>query len=428
MSICTTGGQGCVIYPEMDCTDPSQNHTSRNKYVSKIQSDSNTMYEYSIITYLKKIIPTYVPDYEKYTVLQNITKCYPSNSQKEVHKICPKCTIPYKDNSVVSMLNIPYKGIAFDKILFPTTPYIVPGFWKAKRYTTLTQIYDKAIQYYTHPSISPNTIRKYLSNPDIIEYIHIEYSFKTINTKLLDIFTKLIKEINTLGIYHSDLKASNILIDLPPNPTKYDLHNAPLYVIDWGITNLTTNSVININKPLYVPLLCPAFMGYYNKYSNTSPIDTIVYTYFTANPITVTSHVAILNDALDILTGISEGYICGLHPKWFYHMVDWLKYIKTHKYTFDYIKSVAMYNKDTVGMISIYVTIYLAIYYHYVIPSQALNPPKNTDEKNIEPLYTFYQQLGKLCLHILTNTYTEIKHNDVIKYLLKLNDLLKISW
>jgi hypothetical protein len=420
MSICATGGQGCVIYPELPCTDPTQNHTNHKGYVSKIQSDYNTVYEYSIISYLKKIIPTYVPEYTQYTVLHSITKCFPAYSQAEVQKNCPKCTIPYKNKGTVSMLNMPYKGVSLDKAFFTA---LLPRIWKSARYTSLSKIYEKAIQYYTDASIPKETIKKYLSTNDLSEIIHIEYTFKTLNTRLINIYKQLITVINKLGIYHSDIKATNLLIDLPNNPTMYDFHHAKIYVIDWGIANLATNNIFNLNKPLCVPLLCPSFMGYFNKYSSSAPVDKIVYTYFISNPIPITPHVSILNESLNILTGVSNGYICGLHPAWFYHMVNCLQYIKTNNHTFDFIKSTVVHNKDTVGMISVYVTIYLAIYYKYVIPTKTHNPTINTDETNYEPLYVFYKKLGAICLQVLINTYTEIDTDDIIAKLTDLNNL-----
>ena len=424
MSVCATGGQGCVFYPELDCTDPLQNHASRNKYVSKLQTDYNTVFEYSIISYLKKVIPEYVPEYEQYTVLHNITKCVPSLSRKDIQKICPKCTIPYKNKAVVSMLNMPYKGVSIDKSI--RSP-IIHNLWNSSRYTTLNKIYTKAIEYYTNPSIPPGSIREYLSDPDIVEYIHIEYTFKTLHIRLINIFNNLIKVINSLGIYHSDIKPDNILIDLSNNPTVFEFHRAPMHVIDWGITNTPVNSVINLNRSLGVLLLDPDFMGYFNRYSKSAPVDTIVYTYFNSNPIDINGHVNIINESLNILTGISIGYVCGLHPAWFYHLVEWLKYIQKNKYPFNYITSVVMHNKDIVGIISVYVMIYTTIYYKYVIPTQTLRPNVNTTESTQEPLYKYYIQLGKFCVDILIHTYDKLNHDYISNSLYKMNDLLKTS-
>lgn len=423
MSKCVTGGQGCVFFKELKCVDGSQNHEDRTLYISKLQRDENTNYEYSIIAYLRRTIPKHVPDYHKYTILDDITKCVPIKTQVEIQKECPKCTIPYKNNSNVSTLNMPYKGISLDQILLSTT--LIPDLWKATRYTSVSKIYSKALKYYTNSSFPTNSIKEHIDNPAVIEYIHIEYSFKTLNNRLIEMFSKLIQTINILGVYHSDIKASNILMDVSTtSPSKYEFHNANMHIIDWGITNLSTTSTINLNRPLCIPILQPSFMGYFNTYIKDSSIETIVFTYLSTNPITITGHVTILNEALSLLTGISSGYICGLHPKWFLHIVNCLKHMKTNGYGFEYIKTVVMNNKDVVGFISVYVTIYITLYYNYVRPTAKKYPNKITIEKHHDPIYRFYQNLGKICLRVLVETYTKIEPNDIITDLSDLNKWL----
>jgi hypothetical protein len=208
------------------------------------------------------------------------------------------------------------------------------------------------------------------------------------------------------------------------SPSKYEFHNANIHIIDWGITNLSTGSTINLNRPLCIPILHPSFMGYYNIHVKDSNIENIVFTYLSTNPIPITGHVTILNESLSLLTGISSGYICGLHPKWFLHIVNCLKHMKANNYGFEYIKTVVLNNKDVVGFISVYVTIYITLYYNYVRPTFKKYPNKIAIEKNHDPIYKFYQNLGKICLRVLVDTYTKIDPTEVIYELAELNNLL----
>lgn len=422
MSICTTGGQGCVFYPELECTDPKLNHEKPNQYISKLQNTTNTRFEYSIISYLKKIIPQYVPDYAKYVVLDDITVCIPKLTKTEIQASCPKCVIPYENNADVSIMNIPYKGLALNKAILSTS--LVPELWNAKHYTNISRIYAKAVQYYRSSPLPVDKLEETLTNPEYFGYITIEYSFKTINNRLIRLYKNVIQVINKIGIYHSDIKASNILINIPSNPTKYQFHQAHMYLIDWGIANLSTNNVINMNRQLCIPLLAPAFMGYFNSYSNISSAHSIVLTYFTTNPIPITGHVSIINDSLNILTGVSRGYICGLHPAWFNHLVNWVSQIKQTSNPFEHIRSVVLHNKDIVGFVSIYTTMYASLYYNYVVPTASKYPDKITSEMHQDPIYKFYKQLGRVCLNVMVETFSRISSETLIEQLTILNTFL----
>jgi serine/threonine protein kinase len=422
MSICTTGGQGCVFYPELECTDPTLNHAKPNQYISKLQTTTNTRFEYSIISYLKKIIPQYVPDYSKYIVLDDITVCVPKLSRQEIQSICPKCTIPYENSAEVSIMNIPYKGLALNRALLSNS--LVPELWNAKHYTNLSKVYSKAVQYYRSSPMPIEKLQETLTNPEYFGYITIEYSFKTINNRLIRLYQNVIQVINRIGIYHSDIKASNVLINIPPNPTKYQFHHAHLYLIDWGVANLSTNNVIKMNRQLCIPLVAPAFMGYFNSYASTSSAYSIVLTYFITNPIQITGHVSIINDSLNILTGTSSGYICGLHPVWFNHLVQWVSHIKQTSNPFEHIRSVVLHNKDIAGFMSIYTTMYASVYYNYVVPTASKYPDKITSETYHDPIYKFYKQLGRLCLSVMVETFSKISPETLIEQLTQLNTYL----
>jgi serine/threonine protein kinase len=420
---CTTGGFGCVFYPELECKNSQDNHENRKHYVSKLQNNRTTNFEYSIIKHLKQIIAPHIPNYQKYLVLDEINTCIPAETQHEIQKKCPKCTIPFSSGESVSQMNIPYMGLPLNTVLSSTK--LVPELWHPTKPYTVSRMYSKTLKYFKESSLTSDAIFERLLDPESFTVINLEYTLKTINTRLIDIYQTVIQYINGIGIYHSDIKANNLLIDLPNHPTKYEFHNANIRIIDWGITNTSNLTTVNMNRSLILPVLTPAFMGYYNMYSKTDTIEAIVYTYFSTNPVTPSPHVTLLNEWLVLLSKSNEEYVCGFHPYWYAYIIKWLKYISSRNLSFDYIKEVVLHNSDTIGFISVYVTLYVTIHYNYIIPMQQNDPDRFTQSGTfVDKVYIFYTKLGEICLAMMTNVTSTIPHTKVIKAFTKLGTYL----
>jgi len=196
-----SGGFGCVFRPQIRCKK-SRNNKNKiygdNKYdengISKVMPKKYAISEYNELVKFISIIKT-IPNYNHYFIISQITLCRPTYFKPEdlidFDKI--KCSSLKKKNITskninsklkkLYMINMPYGGVDIDKFL-----------------------------------------------KNNINNIKIVYNF---NLKMIDLLDKAILQINKKGLYHGDLKSSNILVSLEDN-------NRKMYVriIDWGLSGI----------------------------------------------------------------------------------------------------------------------------------------------------------------------------------------------
>ena len=67
---------------------------------------------------------------------------------------------------------------------------------------------------------------------------------------------------------------------------------------------------------------------------------------------------------------------------------------------------------------------YVSIYYNYIIPTITKYPDSGMVGHTHEAIYKFYTQLGKICLNILVDTFTNISSETLLEKLTQLNDVL----
>lgn len=178
--IIASGGFGCVFKPALKC----KNKTIKYKkgQISKLMVKYESEKEYREITRFKKVL-TKIPNYSKYFVIDDISICEPSPLTKsDLKNYDAKCYALQSDNFTKESINTNR-----DKLMAINMP-------------------DGGIDLYN-----------YLHEINYVKLVDL-------NNNLIDLLVNGIVPMNKLGIFHSDVKDSNILV----NPT--------CRLIDWGLS------------------------------------------------------------------------------------------------------------------------------------------------------------------------------------------------
>ena len=221
-----SGSYGCVFKPALTCKGKTAKN-NKNK-VSKLMVKKYALVEYKEIMKFKKILKK-IPRYKDYFFVDNITKCVPENiSLSDLQNYETKCdalknssitkeTINQNINDLLA-LNIPDGGIDLDDYMYKIT-------------------YDKLEQ---------------------------------LNNLLIDLLLYGIIPMNNLGVYHCDIKGSNVLI-------KKDKTR----LIDWGISTeyhpekddsipkILQNGPFQFNAPFASILFNSVFSEKYSEFLKT---------------------------------------------------------------------------------------------------------------------------------------------------------------
>lgn len=181
-----SGGFGCVFAPALRCDTTAP---VRPNMISKLMVRKNAIEEYTVIKEIRRVVSK-IPNYDKYFLLNNISVCRPAPlSEMELAQYSRKCHMlerhgitPKNMNENLpnlTLLNMPQGGTTIEK-------YIE-----------------------THPE-------------------NINHDFVIINDNLIGLLLNGIIKMNRLGVYHCDIKGSNVLIDDQLVPR----------LIDWGLSNI----------------------------------------------------------------------------------------------------------------------------------------------------------------------------------------------
>jgi hypothetical protein len=222
-----SGSYGCVFKPALKCKGKTTKNI-KNK-VTKLMFKKHAVTEYKEIMKFKKILKT-IPNYKDYFFIDNITKCVPENiSLLDLQNYDTKCdalnnssitkdTINQNINDLLA-LNIPDGGVDLDDYMYKIT-------------------YDK---------------------------------LENLNNLLIDLLLYGIIPMNNLGIYHCDIKGSNVLIK---DKTR---------LIDWGISTdyhaerdkeipkILQNGPFQFNAPFTSILFNNIFSEKYSEFLKSHP-------------------------------------------------------------------------------------------------------------------------------------------------------------
>jgi len=200
-----SGGYGCLLIPSVKCKN---NVTSnfKNKNITKLMLAKNAQKEYDEIMKYKKSLTT-IPNYKKYFLIDNIDLCQPSElSKSDLQDYETKCKALIKKK--ITKKNINKKLDSIMAINMPNGGKDLDDFIKQ------CNSYDE---------------------------------YKKINNSLIDLLINAIIPMNNLHIYHSDIKAGNLLMN----------DDYQCKIIDWGLSTSYANYNSNDSFPIT--------RGHYNR-------------------------------------------------------------------------------------------------------------------------------------------------------------------
>jgi len=405
--VITSGGFGCLFDPPLKCVDntdinsPFTDNTDSNKrFVTKLMTNKNAQSEYNEIQILNNKLQI-IPNYTYYFLINDFSICKPQHLTNEDLDNFKKCTALKKKDITkeninksldsLLMLNMPYGGISVEEYLLQN-----------------------------------------LTNKNLI----------LLNNSLIDLLVNGIIPMNKLGIYHGDIKDSNVLIS--SSETNF---NSKL--IDWGLTfeykegqqgfpKKVYRRPFQFNVPFSVILFNTDFIKMYteflqnnNKNENTNEnnilnnysIREFVINYiFTWNKIRGPGHLSAINDImrkmeLGKLPAVSKTKVKDHIIEYdftYYYIIEYITQILI-KFTnengefniLEYFENIFLPNLDIWGFVMVYIAIFERIYDH--------NP--NLNNKQIDVLnqikHIFYHYLFEnttKCINIdeLTNSLTDL--------------------
>lgn len=241
--IIDSGGFGCVYFPNLSCDSSFESEkigtqNNREMKISKLMSLSNATTEFDFIANLHDRLKP-IPNNDKYFVVNNVSMCRPKKrSTRSLRNFNKKCKALSKHNitqktynrslNKMALLNMPYAGKPLD------------------------QLYDKSFD-----------LKMFIAHNDL----------------LIDLLQNAILPMNAIGIYHSDIKASNVLLNTNTNANTNANQSQKMQqikLIDWGLSVLRPKNqkqFANIphnwddrpfqyNSPFAVVLLPRAFSKY----------------------------------------------------------------------------------------------------------------------------------------------------------------------
>ena len=185
--VIASGGFGCIFDPALQCSNNAPVATGQ---VSKMMLRKYAIAEYDDTLKYKKLLEN-IPNYRKYFLVDGFSICDPAPlSKRDLKGYKTKCKALAKKNITRKKVNN-----RLDELKIITMPY---------------------------------------GGEDLGDYIQnntTSHQLARINDALLDLLENGITQMNTKGVYHLDIKESNILVDVTTSP------GAPIVkLIDWGLS------------------------------------------------------------------------------------------------------------------------------------------------------------------------------------------------
>lgn len=398
-----SGGYGCLLIPSVKCKTKNDDNISnvKNKQITKLMLAKNAQKEYDEIMKYKKWLIT-IPNYKKYFLIDDIELCEPIElSKSDLQYYETKCKALNKKK--ITKKNINKKLDSIMAINMPNGGKDLDDFIKQ------CNSYD---------------------------------DYKKINNSLIDLLTHAIIPMNNLHIYHSDIKAGNVLMD----------NDYQCKIIDWGLStsyaNYNSNDSfpisrghfnrpIQFNVPFSVIILNNDFKDGYEDFltSRLKIADNIYYSDIRAfiiehfvhiNKEYKTGHIRYINKIMqtlfyenieplykkiksDIVTAeYTYYYIIEYISKIIYHYTD----VKNKKLDLhDYFKNVFLKSIDIWGFVFSYFPI--------------LNIMSYTKQAKLSKIdIQICEKIKHIIIHYLyENPLEPISHVDIKRELLELNEL-----
>jgi hypothetical protein len=229
--VLASGGFGCVFTPALKCIGKAKRDKNR---ISKLMTNKHAKEEYDELIYVNSKLND-IPNYKKYFLIDDFTLCKPVKLTKDDLKNYRECGALEKEGITKKNIND-----SLDKLLAINMPY---GGITVEDFIISNKYHAKLIE---------------------------------LNNKLLELLKNGILEMNKKHIYHSDIKASNILILMQNDNASVD--NMKVRLIDWSLTveyipfknnkfpNNWKNRPLQFNVPFSIILFTDLFVDSYSKF------------------------------------------------------------------------------------------------------------------------------------------------------------------
>jgi len=226
-----SGGFGCLFDPPLKCKNENNSIPNSVKYVSKLMTQKNATAEYDEIEKIKYILEK-IPNYQNFFLVNGFTICNPMPLTKTDLENFSKCTSLKKKKFTEDNINSKIDELAILNMPFGGEPV-------------------------------DNFLKKHFNNQFLI----------LVNNSLIDLLVNGIVPMNNLGIYHCDIKDSNILVNIDESGLKSRL-------IDWGlsfeytetnkgITHSVYRRPFQYNVPFSIILFSDDFIKLYSSFLNS---------------------------------------------------------------------------------------------------------------------------------------------------------------
>jgi hypothetical protein len=224
--VLASGGFGCVFTPALKCIGKKKRDEDK---ISKLMTNKHAKTEYDQLIYVNSKL-NIIPNYKNYFLIDDFSLCKPTKLTKSDLKNYSECNALKKENITSKNIN----G-SLEKLLAINMPY---GGITLEEFTITNKKYNLLID---------------------------------LNIKMIELLKNGVLEMNKKHIYHSDIKASNIVV-----LTENDDMNVRL--IDWSLTvdyipfknnpfpNNWKNRPLQFNIPFSIILFTDLFVDSYSKF------------------------------------------------------------------------------------------------------------------------------------------------------------------
>jgi hypothetical protein len=383
-----SGGFGCIFLPSLRCENSI--NTQNNSFISKLMLNKDTDEEYNSIQKFKEKLK-YIPNYKKYFLLSDIKVCKPSQlSSDDLENYNSKCTTLIEQGITSSNINT-----NLDKVKTMNMPF---GGINIKKF-----------------------IKHNFNSADLIK----------LNNSLIKLLSDGIIPMNRMGVYHGDLKSSNMLAD------KSSDGNINVKIIDWGLSFIHENirempkyvkRPIQFNLPVSVVLFNASLQEKLNTFLSVNPEWTMknvkIFTARFLNDYIKTrdnSHLMILLRAIDDFGSLNSILTRQFDKNPTNHILDYVSEA-LYKYTQNgifnnlaYLNQIYLKNMDIWGFMTCYLD-----FYDIISDKKKLNSGDKT----------FLGKIKKIIMEILfLNSSTPINVSILVDRLMDLNSIFpKLSF
>ena len=257
------GGFGCVFNPPLRCKG---SETRKKHFISKLMTTRHADNEYNELTSIKNKLHD-IPNFKNYFLLNGISKCSPEKlTEKDVENI-KKCK-PLKS----AIQSIQQRSMSISEDELNLSNINSPGI--LSKLAILTMPFGgKPVDDFIEENAS--NIKNLLA----------------MNKAMVHLYYHGILPMNARHVYHSDIKASNILVHFTRSSTSSSsssiTNKNKMYIrlIDWGLScsydpridtipRVWKNRPLQFNLPFSIVLFSDFFANSYLKWSQEKKISS----------------------------------------------------------------------------------------------------------------------------------------------------------